>query len=289
MIDSFFDKMQAMPPAQIDEKYVVFVREFTKIALGKRFQLAQIDFSKENQHDNDIPFFLGIRDKERANIAAISPNLSELVPALEAETHDYGLRLFWQICQDSESGQASQLSTDDQELVIQSLLEIFADTANVRQVRSLYLIKAMENILANRSLHQSITVAEEIIQSLQNDPAYRQLDESEEKEVSLVLELQNKVQIIDALVQSLTNYHHVVKNKVKQMYQQGAALPNKLDEQAFQGRYSHQQTLQKILDFVNFFVVQGQKDNSSNHAITVSLGVQNIKQLWTLFVKDPNF
>ena len=29
-----------MPPAQIDEKYVVFVREFTKIALGKRFQLA---------------------------------------------------------------------------------------------------------------------------------------------------------------------------------------------------------------------------------------------------------
>ena len=37
MIDSFFDKMQAMPPAQIDEKYVVFVREFTKIALNKRF------------------------------------------------------------------------------------------------------------------------------------------------------------------------------------------------------------------------------------------------------------
>ena len=211
------------------------------------------------------------------------------MPALEAETHDYGLRLFWPICQDSESGQASQLSTDDQELVIQSLLEIFADTANVRQVRTLYLIKAMENILANRSLHQSITVAEEIIQSLQNDPAYRQLDESEEKEVSLVLELQNKVQIIDALVQSLTNYHRVVKNKVKQMYQQGAALPNKLDEQAFQGRYSHQQTLQKILDFLDFFVVQGQKDNSSNHAITVSLGVQNIKQLWTLFVKDPNF
>ena len=95
MIDSFFDKMQAMPPAQIDEKYVVFVREFTKIALGKRFQHAQIDFQKEHQHDNDIPFYLGIRDKERANIAEISPNLSQLVPALEAETHDYGLRLFW--------------------------------------------------------------------------------------------------------------------------------------------------------------------------------------------------
>ena len=37
VIDSFFEKIKAMPPAQIDEKYVVFLREFSKVALRRRY------------------------------------------------------------------------------------------------------------------------------------------------------------------------------------------------------------------------------------------------------------
>jgi len=40
-----------------------------------------------------------------------------------------------------------------QELVITSVLQIFADCNFVKQVRSLYLIKAVRNILGFRSVH----------------------------------------------------------------------------------------------------------------------------------------
>ena len=36
-----------MPPAQIDEKYVVFLREFTKVALRRRFDNGLELFCKE--------------------------------------------------------------------------------------------------------------------------------------------------------------------------------------------------------------------------------------------------
>ena len=37
IIDLFFEKIKTLPPAQIDEKYIVFVREFSKEAFKKRF------------------------------------------------------------------------------------------------------------------------------------------------------------------------------------------------------------------------------------------------------------
>jgi len=72
IIDSFFQKMQDMPPAQIDEKYVVFIREFTKIALNKRFEHAFASFPSPDKQESQIPFYTSVRDKERSNIAALT-------------------------------------------------------------------------------------------------------------------------------------------------------------------------------------------------------------------------
>ena len=68
-------------------------------------------------------------------------------------THDYGLRLFWSVAQDEQGVGAHSLSTELHDLVIKSLLEIFSDGNYVKSVRSLYLIKAIKNILSFRSMH----------------------------------------------------------------------------------------------------------------------------------------
>lgn len=49
IIDAFFDKIKQMPPAQIDEKYITFLRKFSKEALKKRFEFSLNQFAKDNQ------------------------------------------------------------------------------------------------------------------------------------------------------------------------------------------------------------------------------------------------
>ena len=44
VIDSFFEKIKSMPPPTIDEKYVVFLREFSKMAFRKRFDVEHYTF-----------------------------------------------------------------------------------------------------------------------------------------------------------------------------------------------------------------------------------------------------
>ena len=45
-----------MPPAQIDEKYVVFLREFTKVALRRRFDNG-LEPNKVTAEFPDLPSF----------------------------------------------------------------------------------------------------------------------------------------------------------------------------------------------------------------------------------------
>lgn len=104
----------------------------------------------------------------------------------------------------------------------------------------------------------------------------------------LVLSLNESVHIINSLVNNIEAYHGIVKQKCKQLYKSGGTVPEKLDEHVFYGRYPHNQTLEKTLDFIEFILCQGQKAVDSNE-MPVTLGIENIKRLWILFVKEPNF
>lgn len=39
VIDLFYSKIEEIPPQQYDEKFLVFLSEFTKLALSKRYRL----------------------------------------------------------------------------------------------------------------------------------------------------------------------------------------------------------------------------------------------------------
>jgi len=72
------------------------------MALKTRFEHSYNEFmhtaeAKETNVASD-QFFKTIRDAEKQTIAGLTgTNAHELIPVLETQTHDYGLRMFWQI------------------------------------------------------------------------------------------------------------------------------------------------------------------------------------------------
>lgn len=127
-----------------------------------------------------------------------------------------------------------------------------------------------------------------------------QLIEEQSKEdlqlISAVPHLQKSAELMDVLIYNLEKYHTEVKNKCKVQYQKGSAIPDKIEEQVFAGKYSHPHTLSSILSFIEFMIIESQKGSQGGEdggaavgEMTVSLGIENMKRLWYLFVKEPNF
>ena len=104
----------------------------------------------------------------------------------------------------------------------------------------------------------------------------------------MVLCLQNQLKLSDALINNIRKYHSDVKQKCKQMFETSGTLPDNLDEHVFSGKYAHSHTLQSILDLLEFLICQSQQE-SNKTGQRVALGIENIKQLWSLFVNEPNF
>jgi len=88
IIDSFFEKIKSMPPPQIDEKYLVFMREFSKEAFKKRYEHTFQAYAQElgvptNEHLQE-KFLLTLYVQESQAIAQLTAtNAGELATQLE--------------------------------------------------------------------------------------------------------------------------------------------------------------------------------------------------------------
>ena len=178
-----------------------------------------------------------------------------------------------------------------------------------KDVRLLYLLKSLVNILQGKSVVQSISVVQAVVGSIHLDQGYAASrrenayddlydDGEEEKQKSaaelnpqepvVVLCIENQLKLVDALIGNIQNYHSDVKQKCKKMFQKSGTLPDNLDEHVFSGKYQHSQTLQSILDLLEFLICKSQVETNTTGQ-TVTLGIENIKKLWALFVNEPNF
>ena len=104
----------------------------------------------------------------------------------------------------------------------------------------------------------------------------------------VVLCIDNQLKLVDALIGNIKGYHEDVKQKCKKAFQKSGTLPDNLDEHVFTGKYSHSVTLQSILDLLEFLICKSQQDSNTT-GDRVTLGIENIKKLWALFVNEPNF
>jgi len=98
--------------------------------------------------------------------------------------------------------------------------------------------------------------------------------------IELLEKIQEAVGMIECTIKNITNYHALVKEKIKTMVfkkKSPNAAPN--DEfllQVFAGRHNHSTTLNKLLEFMEFLIL------GSGNKIT--FGIENIESLWRLFI-----
>ena len=96
--------------------------------------------------------------------------------------------------------------------------------------------------------------------------AYNMVDEAP-PQLNIAKILQNHVQILDRLITNITIYHEVVKQSVKSLASKGQIV-DKVEQHVFVGRFSHNETLQSILDCVEFLIFNSEQE--------ICLGVANI-------------
>ena len=65
-------------------------------------------------------------------------------------------------------------------------------------------------------------------------------------------------------------------------------VPESVEDTIFIGQYSHNDTLNAVLDFIEYIVIESQNDGLKKNEV-VSIGIENIQKLWRLFVTEPNF
>ena len=130
----------------------------------------------------------------------------------------------------------------------------------VKEARSVYLFKAIHNILSSKSLVQSTAIATVLIDCMQADFCELPFEANDNEPQTAALtkpltqRLQEQVRLIDALVANAEAYHGEVRQKCKQLYTANGSLPDKVEEQVFSGRYPHSATLRATLDFLELMI-----------------------------------
>jgi len=150
-------------------------------------------------------------------------------------------------------------------------------------------------LMTKTSVVQSLQIATTIIKSFYHDQSqaagrYRQWGDDEDQkalEEKFISFLQERLGLMDVVIENVSHYHTQVKQKLKTL-EEKSKVPDNVDEFIFAGSYTHAKTLESLLEFIEYLVLQSQNDSTKPNEF-VSIGVANIENLWSLFVSGPNF
>jgi len=141
-----------------------------------------------------------------------------------------------------------------------------------------YLLACLSNLRAGTSLYPSIVVALCILEGLD---ASRDDDSGGLSTKKAICVLEQQLGLVSVILGDITNYDSQVKEALKQLVRKGKSPPEKVESYVFAGRTEHQPTLEKLLEVLEFLVL------NSNWA--VSIKAENLDTLWKIFVLYPNF
>ena len=87
--------------------------------------------------------------------------------------------------------------------------------------------------------------------------------------------------LVGRVIQNIARYNKEVREKARALSERNKALPEDVTSFCFIGKHNHQDTLDHLLGFLEFLII------TSEHKVT--LGTENIDNLWRMFVQQPNF
>ena len=90
--------------------------------------------------------------------------------------------------------------------------------------------------------------------------------------VSLIIsQLEEQLGVVSKIIQNIENYHQAVREKVRSLSER-KKLPEDVSNFTFVGKHSHDATLNQMLGFLEFIILNSEEK--------VSLGTSSIDRLW---------
>jgi hypothetical protein len=88
----------------------------------------------------------------------------------------------------------------------------------------------------------------------------------------IIQALEQNLGLISKLISNIEAYNSAVRERARSLTERKKAIPDDVSKQTFVGKHSHDETLNYLLDFLEFLIL-----NSENK---VSIGTENIDRLW---------
>lgn len=182
--------------------------------------------------------------------------------------------------QDSYQTEGELSSSETLRIALDALCEILASPV-AQRAGTIYMLKSIDNLKEAVSLYQSTCVIMSVVAAIESSSA-PQAEEGTAFNGKRVIEmLEEQLRFVEIVVQGITLYDGKVKEALKSMARKNRVPPEKGESHIFYGRTSHHATLMKLLELLEFVIM--------NSDSKVSLRSANIDVLWKIFVLSPNF
>lgn len=123
-------------------------------------------------------------------------------------------------------------------------------------------------MVKGESVAQSVIIAQSII----SDYPTSCIDGENTVVVSLIIsQLEEQLGVVSKIIQNIENYHQAVREKVRSLSER-KKLPEDVSNFTFVGKHSHDATLNQMLGFLEFIILNSEEK--------VSLGTSSIDRLW---------
>lgn len=187
----------------------------------------------------------------------------------------FGVSLMFNLIMDD-----SPLSTSLSIRVLEYLQEIISEYPAV-EIFLPIVEECLKNLERDVSIYQSLLIMKEYLTKMQTLPCYQETCEN------YFQKFQQNHNIIDYLTKNIESYFQKVRQRVQAIKSSrkpslnGTHPQGNLQKECFIGKFSHEQNIFQRIDSLRYFIAHPYLD--------ISLSIDQFKQLWNVFVKQPNF
>lgn len=141
--------------------------------------------------------------------------------------------------------------------------------------------QCLKNLENDVSIYQSLVIMKEYFSKMQSVPNYQQICEE------YFQKFKESHNIIDYLTRNIQYYWQKVSLRVQAIKSSRKdsvsknGLSDALQKECFIGKFSHELNIYQRVDALRYFIV--------HTYLKTSLSIDQLKQLWNVFVKEPNF
>ena len=267
-----------------EEVKKVIYENFVELAPCLEFSSAEKIFNKfldvkYDNYDEDFVDLIGRFTHKSLRLIVLKTKDDNSIRVNDAVTRQenfqfFGVSLMFNLIMDD-----SPLSTSLSIRVLEYLQEIINEYPAV-EIFLPIVEECLRNLERDVSIYQSLLIMKEYLTKMQNLSCYQETCEN------YFQKFKENHNIIDYLTKNIESYFQKVRQRVEVIKSSRKPSLNgtqndHLQKECFIGKFSHEQNICQRIDSLRYFIAHPYLD--------ISLSIDQFKQLWNVFVKQPNF